>query len=125
MFLLYAICPTSKSGLLQTPFFPPPAAGRKDEARTPRALAKGCRPLHSYPHASSSRSCNSPDFKILHRSSHRLNGRRHSRYHQPCGQTYLNPLSIVDRRHTVLNPLHKYSVHDNNEVISWPESNRE
>src|SRR6266852_2336721 len=45
---------------LCTPFLPPAAAGRKDEARTPRAPAKGCRPLHSYKHASSSRSCNSP-----------------------------------------------------------------
>src|SRR5216683_4695729 len=49
-----------QSGLLQTPFLPPPAAGRKDEARTPRAPAKGCRPLHSHQRASSSRSCNSP-----------------------------------------------------------------
>jgi hypothetical protein len=35
------------TGLLQTPFLPP-AAGRKDEARTPRAPAKGfalCTPI--------------------------------------------------------------------------------
>src|SRR5260370_21240835 len=44
-------------------YWPPAAAERKDEARTPRAPAKGCRPLHSHQHASSSQSCNSPDKK--------------------------------------------------------------
>src|SRR5258708_7493069 len=53
------------SGLLQTPFLPPAAAGRRDEARTPRAPAKGCRPLHSHTHASSSRSCTSPVYFLV------------------------------------------------------------
>jgi len=49
------------AGLLQPPLLPPAAAGRKEQARTPRAVAKGGRPLHSHQHVSSSRSCNSPD----------------------------------------------------------------
>src|SRR6266516_5737193 len=46
----------SPPGLLHPPLLPPAAAGRKEEARTPRAPAKGWRPLHSHQHASSSRS---------------------------------------------------------------------
>ena len=49
----------AESELLQAPLLPP-LAGRKEQARTPRAPAKGGRPLHSQQHVSSSRSCNSP-----------------------------------------------------------------
>src|SRR5260370_14379000 len=49
-----------KAGLLQTPFLPPAAAGRHDEASTPRASAKVCLPLHSYHQSWYSQYCNNP-----------------------------------------------------------------